>query len=56
MKIKAAENGPFLIEVAEAKIIRNGNEETLSQKVVVVSLQTNHFAMVLIKNVSSKGK
>lgn len=36
MKIKAAENGPFLIEVSEAKIIRNGNEETLSQKVIAL--------------------
>lgn len=36
MKIKAAENGPYLIEVAEAKIIKSGKEEILSQKVIAL--------------------
>ncbi|MGQ9798656.1 MAG: CDGSH iron-sulfur domain-containing protein [Ignavibacterium sp.] len=36
MKIKAAKNGPFLIKVTEAKIIKNGKEETLSQKVIAL--------------------
>ena len=36
MKIKAAENGPLLIEVTETKIIRDGNEEILSQKVIAL--------------------
>lgn len=36
MKIKAAENGPLLIEVTEAKIIKDGNEEILSQKVIAL--------------------
>lgn len=36
MRIKAAENGPYLIEVAEAKIIRNGKEEVLNQKTIAL--------------------
>ena len=36
MKIKAAENGPYLLEVTEAKIIKKGKEETLSQKVIAL--------------------
>ena len=36
MKIKTAENGPYLIEVNEAKVIRNGEEEILSQKTIAL--------------------
>ncbi|MEJ5352202.1 MAG: CDGSH iron-sulfur domain-containing protein [Melioribacteraceae bacterium] len=36
MKIKAAENGPYLIEVNEAKVIRDGKEEVLSQKTIAL--------------------
>ncbi|GAB4136740.1 MAG: CDGSH iron-sulfur domain-containing protein [Ignavibacteriales bacterium] len=36
MKIKAAENGPYLLEVTEAKVIRNGKEEVLSQKTIAL--------------------
>jgi CDGSH-type Zn-finger protein len=36
MKIKAAENGPFLIEVNEAKLIKDGEEKILSQKVIAL--------------------
>ena len=36
MKIKAAENGPFLIEVTEAKLLREGREEILPQKVIAL--------------------
>lgn len=60
MKIKAAENGPYLLEVAEAKVIRNGKEEVLSQKTIAFcrcgQSSNNHFAMGLIKNVSLKVK
>lgn len=36
MKIKAAENGPYLIEVSEAKVKRDGKEEALSQKIIAL--------------------
>lgn len=36
MKIKAAENGPFLIEVTAAKVIKNGEEKILSQKTIAL--------------------
>jgi CDGSH-type Zn-finger protein len=36
MKIKAAENGPLLIEVNEAKLIKDGEEKILSQKVIAL--------------------
>lgn len=36
MKIKINENGPILIEVSEAKIIRSGNEEIVSQKTIAL--------------------
>ena len=36
MKIKAAENGPLLIEVNEAKLIKDGQEELLSQKIIAL--------------------
>jgi len=36
MKIKINENGPILIEVSEAKIIRGETEETISQKTIAL--------------------
>ena len=36
MKIKAAENGPLLIEVNEAKLIKDGREEVLTQKIIAL--------------------
>ena len=36
MKIKAAENGPFLIEANEAKLIKDGREEVLTQKIIAL--------------------
>ncbi|MBX2976497.1 MAG: CDGSH iron-sulfur domain-containing protein [Ignavibacteriaceae bacterium] len=36
MKIKAAANGPLLIETNEAKFIKDGKEEILSQKVIAL--------------------
>ncbi len=36
MKIKAAENGPLLLEVNEAKLIKDGKEEILSQKIIAL--------------------
>lgn len=36
MKIKINENGPILIEVSEAKIIKAGVEETLTQKTIAL--------------------
>lgn len=36
MKIKTAENGPYLIEVNEVKVIRNGEEEILSQNTIAL--------------------
>lgn len=36
MKIKAIENGPYLIEVIEAKVIKNGEEEIISQKTIAL--------------------
>jgi len=36
MKIKAAENGPLLIEVKEARFIKDGKEVLLSQKVIAL--------------------
>jgi len=36
MKIKAAENGPYLLEITEGKIVRNGKEEILSQKMIAL--------------------
>ncbi|MFN3872789.1 MAG: CDGSH iron-sulfur domain-containing protein, partial [Ignavibacterium sp.] len=36
MKIKINENGPILIEVSEAKIIKAGVEETISQKTIAL--------------------
>jgi CDGSH-type Zn-finger protein len=36
MKIKAAENGPYLIEVNQAKLIKDGNEEILTQKIIAL--------------------
>ncbi|WP_290660480.1 CDGSH iron-sulfur domain-containing protein [Ignavibacterium sp.] len=36
MKIKAAENGPYLIEVSEAKVKRDGKEEALPQKIIAL--------------------
>lgn len=36
MKIKAAENGPYLIEVEEAKIVSSGDEKILSQKIIAL--------------------
>jgi len=36
MKIKAAENGPYLIEVTEAKITNDGNTKTLSQNIIAL--------------------
>lgn len=36
MKIKAAENGPLLIEANEAKLIKDGREEVLSQKIIAL--------------------
>lgn len=57
MKIKAAENGPYLIEVTEAKIIKDGKEEVLTQKTIALcrcgQSSKNHFAMELIENVNS---
>lgn len=36
MKIKAVENGPYLIEINEAKLIKDGEEKILSQKVIAL--------------------
>ena len=36
MKIKAAENGPYLLEITEGTIVRNGKEEILSQKMIAL--------------------
>lgn len=36
MKIKINENGPILIEVSEAKIIKAGVEETISPKTIAL--------------------
>lgn len=36
MKIKASENGPYLIEVAEAKILKKEKEEVLQQKAIAL--------------------
>ncbi|HCQ29157.1 MAG TPA: hypothetical protein DIU39_02650 [Flavobacteriales bacterium] len=36
MKIRAAENGPYLLEVTEAKLIKDGKEEILSQKMIAL--------------------
>jgi CDGSH-type Zn-finger protein len=36
MKIKINENGPILIEVSEAKVIRSGTEETITQKTIAL--------------------
>ncbi len=36
MKIKVAENGPLLIEVNEAKFIKDSKEELLSQKIIAL--------------------
>lgn len=36
MKIKASDNGPYLIEIAEAKIIKQGKEEMLQQKTIAL--------------------
>lgn len=36
MKIKAAENGPLLIEATEVKLIKDGKEELLSQKTIAL--------------------
>lgn len=36
MKIKASENGPYLIEVAEAKILTHEKEEVLQQKTIAL--------------------
>lgn len=36
MKIKAAENGPLLIEVNEAKLIKAGKEEVLNKKIIAL--------------------
>jgi CDGSH-type Zn-finger protein len=36
MKIKSAENGPYLIDVNEAKIVKDGNEEKITQKTIAL--------------------
>lgn len=36
MKIKAAANGPLLIETSEAILIKDGKEEILSQKIIAL--------------------
>ena len=36
MKIKAAANGPLLIEAIEAKLIKDGKEEFLTQKIIAL--------------------
>ena len=36
MKIKAAENGPLLIEVTEARLVKEGKEEVLGQKTIAL--------------------
>lgn len=36
MKIKAVENGPYLIEVSEAKVLKEGKEEVISQKIIAL--------------------
>ncbi|AFN74300.1 Iron sulfur domain-containing, CDGSH-type [Melioribacter roseus P3M-2] len=36
MKIKAAENGPYLIEVQEASVKRGDKEEKLAQKTIAL--------------------
>lgn len=36
MKIKINENGPILIDVSEAKIIKGGKEETLTSKTIAL--------------------
>jgi CDGSH-type Zn-finger protein len=36
MKIKAAENGPILIEANEASFTKDGKEELLSQKIIAL--------------------
>lgn len=36
MKIKAVENGPYIIEISEAKIIKSGSEEVLNQKTIAL--------------------
>ncbi len=36
MKIKAAENGPYLIEVSGVKVFKNGKEDVLSQKTIAL--------------------
>lgn len=36
MKIRAAENGPYLIEVSEAKVLKEGKEDVISQKIIAL--------------------